>query len=129
MTIKSRTEQAKNTKEGFLKRWPVEKIKSLTLEEYVSSGDKSGFCYDIEQNTPGIGSIKGGSSEKFGVYRKNKESNLKNFEQDEDYAWHQSLGSSAIEAFETVKKIIIDIIEAVESHTDLDDLATVIGTK
>lgn len=129
MTIKSRTEQAKKTKGAFLKKWPVEKIKSLTLEEYVSSGDKSGFCYDIEQKTPGIGSIRGGSSEKFGVYRKNKESNLKNFEQDEDYAWHQGLGSSAIEAFATVKKSILAILEAVESHRSLDDLATVIGTK
>ncbi len=50
-----------------LAEWPVDRIQNMTLEEYVSVGDKTTFTYWLETEARLLGSIKGGSSEKFGI--------------------------------------------------------------
>ena len=32
----------------FTQRWPIEKLQTLTLEEYNSLGSKDSFCYWLE---------------------------------------------------------------------------------
>lgn len=126
MTRKNKIDIAKDTKLEFVRKWTLKRLSKMTLDDYVSSGDKTGFCYDIERNTPSIGSILGGSSAKFGIYRKNKESEIKNYLQDDVYAWHQKHGESAEEAFETVKASVILIAKTAQSNVGFDRVASVI---
>ena len=43
----------------FIKTWPIEKLKELTLEEYNTLGSKNSFCYWLESKTEDLGSIWG----------------------------------------------------------------------
>ena len=35
----------------FLKNWPIDKVKSMSLEQYTKSGDKTTFTYWVEVGT------------------------------------------------------------------------------
>ncbi|PHN99291.1 hypothetical protein CSC82_34795 [Rhodobacteraceae bacterium 4F10] len=98
-------------KKDFLNTWPRERLQKMTLEEYTNL-DKDSFCYWVEQKTNDLGSIKGGSSFKFGVYKKgnnNKTEKTNNRDSDGEYAWHTKYGDTAQEAFETIRGYIIQI--------------------
>jgi len=58
-------------REEFNQRFPKEKIVEMTLEEYVLGTEnfRDSFCYWLEWKTRDLGSIKGGSSSKFGVWK------------------------------------------------------------
>jgi 5-methylcytosine-specific restriction protein B len=43
-------------KDSFLKEWPLERLKTMTLEEYTNL-DKTSFCYWIEHITRDLGSV------------------------------------------------------------------------
>ncbi len=58
----------------FLKRFPKEKLKDLTLEQYcIGDGGKDNFCWWIERGLTALGKYFPGSSRSYLVYR-NKES-------------------------------------------------------
>lgn len=104
-------------KEEFLEQWPVEKLESLKLEEYTNL-DKTSFCYWIEHITRDLGSIVGGSSYKFGIYKRSDKSEVKeesNRTTDGDYAWFKKYGANDKEqAFQTIKNIIIKIVKSAQ---------------
>ena len=108
---------AKRTKEQFVKKWDISKIKSLVIENYTSKGGskRDDFTYDLEHKTPGIGSIRGGDSSKFKVYSYNKIPTKINISYDDNFAWHNSLGDNAREAFSKVKNELIKIITFAQS--------------
>ena len=64
-------------KEKFKKRWPCKNIENMPLEEYnhlhtnEEKEEEYSFCYWLETFTRHLGSIKGGSSSKFGIYQYN----------------------------------------------------------
>jgi 5-methylcytosine-specific restriction protein B len=62
----------------FLSRWPLEKLRQITLKEYSQAGDSDCFTFGwLEQKTENLGSIWGGSAFKFGIYsRKDQSENL-----------------------------------------------------
>ena len=51
----------------FLKVFPMESLKDMTLEQYTDLKKDNSFCYWIEAKTSELGSIWGGSSYKFAV--------------------------------------------------------------
>jgi len=111
---------ASKTKADFQKKWSLDKLNDLTKVDYVSNGKKDGFCYDIEHNTPGIGSMRGGSSLKFGLYRRasNKEEvKAKNvcIDPTETYVWKNIVAEDVDSAFEKVKQKLIEIVEAAQT--------------
>lgn len=55
----------------FLKRWPIEQLSEMALEEYTNlkSHSEDYFCYWVERKTQALGSISGGFSTIFGIYR------------------------------------------------------------
>lgn len=57
----------------FLAEWPLERIKTMTLQEYVSTQDKTTFTYWLETKTQPLANIKGSPSPKFGIYKRNSE--------------------------------------------------------
>ena len=108
-------------KQEFLEYWTLEKLQNMTLEEYTDTKREGSFCYWLEHITRDLGSIVGGSSYKFGIYKRNSNSEVKeesNRKTDGEYAWFKKYGiDNKEEAFETVKKIIIKIAHAAQNNT------------
>lgn len=101
----------------FLQRWPIDKLKKMTLTEYNSLGNKDSFCSWLENLTEPLGSIWGGSSFKFGIFEFDPESENANKDsagvlRDDKYKWTPKYGESADAAFEKIKSIIVSIAEA-----------------
>lgn len=106
-------------KNNFLKEWPIERLEAMTLEEYTNL-DKTSFCYWIEAITANVGSIWGGSAYKFGIYKRRDLSTIITVDNritDGEYAWFQKYGTTRDEAFQTVKQIIIKIIDNAKKNT------------
>ena len=60
----------------FLTLWPVEKVRSMTLEQYHTVNDSSCFQRCLESGATTLGSIWGGNAFKFGIYqRANRDEN------------------------------------------------------
>ncbi|APY10276.1 hypothetical protein BWZ22_03060 [Seonamhaeicola sp. S2-3] len=107
-------EKLHKLKEEFLKTWPIEKLKVMTLEQYTDTKRENSFCYWLEHITRDLGSISGGSSYKFGIYKMSEDSKTEpasNRTNDGIYAWHTKYGNTSFEAFNSIKKIIINIAE------------------
>ncbi len=105
------TDELKELLDEFLNQWQIEDVKKMTLQEYVSVGNKDTFCQWVETKTRILGSIKGMTSIKFGIYeRKDSNKKPKNYENDNKYSWLHGYGNNKIEAFENVKKDVVEII-------------------
>jgi 5-methylcytosine-specific restriction enzyme B len=99
----------------FLKEWPLDKVKSMKLEEYTNSDRDTSFIYWLEKKTENAGSIWGGSAFKFGIYkRKNTEKLVekKNVKTDGVYAWYSKYGANKDEAFNNVKALVLETVNA-----------------
>jgi hypothetical protein len=83
----------------------------MTLQEYVSVKNKDTFCQWIETKTRVLGSIKGMTSIKFGIYeRKDPNEKPKNYVNDSKYSWLRAYGNNRNEVFEKVKKDVLEVI-------------------
>lgn len=99
----------------FLDRWTITNINELTLKEYVGIGNKDTFCQWVETKTRMLGSIKGMTSIKFGIYERNDSLKTPKFYKNDDkYSWLKDYGDSREEAFGNIKKDIIKIINLSE---------------
>ena len=94
----------------FLKAFPVESLKNMTLEQYTDLKKDNSFCYWIEAKTSELGSIWGGCSYKFGVYEYQKRPKLSSplVQSDEKYAWYTKYHkATALETYPTLQSPII----------------------
>lgn len=99
----------------FLKTWPIERLKNMSIEEYTAVGSEDTYTRWIEARLESLGSIWGGSAFKFGIYkRKSKEKDLspRAFGTDGTYAWQRKLGNTAQEAFTAVRAGLVTVAEA-----------------
>ena len=111
-------------KEQFQEKWSLERLKTMSLEEYTNL-ENSSFCYWIERVTSKIGGIGGGSSYKFGIFKKKGEGNPIGFRRtDGQYSWHSKYGESAEEAYASIKNLVITIAKAAtdEEWSKIDGL-------
>ena len=62
--------QLEQLRREFVKKFPIDKLSEMTLEQYALGTDKykDSFCYWIETKLVDLGDIHGSSSTKFGVY-------------------------------------------------------------
>lgn len=110
--METRSEIARQILQEFLDRWPVEKIRSMNLSEYVSIANPDTFCQWIETKTKPLGSIKGVPSIKFGIYKRGTNGKIqKVHHNDEEYSWQKYFGNTRKSAFENVIKEVLQIIE------------------
>jgi hypothetical protein len=108
-------DELKELLDQFLDRWTIDNINKLTLEEYVGLGNKDTFCQWVETKTRMLGSIKGMTSIKFGIYeRKDPLKKPRNYKNDDKYSWLQGYGDNRKVAFENTKRDIIKIIRLSE---------------
>lgn len=111
-----RNNELKNLSDNFLDRWNINDIKSMTLIEYVGIGNKDTFCQWVETKTKILGSIKGMTSIKFGIYERKKSTKKpKYYENGDKYSWLRGYGNNEKNAFENIKKDIIRIIKFSEN--------------
>lgn len=98
----------------FLSKFPMEELRNMKLDEYTNLNRDDSFCYWLESKTYELGSIWGGSSYKFGIYRYDKRpDNPSVIVSDEEYAWYKKYNApNRDEAFEIVLKAIVKIAES-----------------
>lgn len=97
----------------FQEIFPIESLRDMTLDEYTNLDKASSFCYWLEFRTYELGSIRGGSAYKFGIFKFNKAptDNKQMYSHDESYSWYSRLGNTAIEVFALIKNTIIKIVK------------------
>ena len=95
----------------FLEKFPILDLGKLKLEEYTNLNRDNSFCYWLESKTYELGSIWGGSSYKFGIYKYDKKpDNPTVIVSDDEYAWYKKYNASnRNEAFNVVRKAIMRI--------------------
>lgn len=103
----------------FQNTFPLERLADMPLEDYTNLNKENSFCYWLESRTSDLGSIWGGSSYKFGIYRyKNKPSATDNrILCDDQYAWYAKYGkATAQEAYKLVLEAVKEVATAVKEH-------------
>jgi hypothetical protein len=104
--------KSEETLNDFLKQWPLSAVKKMTLEEYVDIENPETFTQWVETKTRRLGSIKGFSSIKFGIYkRKDPEQHPKNYQNDSRYSWMKRFGRRRSGAFNQVRNFVVSTIE------------------
>lgn len=108
---------------NFQEVWTLEKVKNMTLEEYTNikkdNPNRDNFTFWIESKLDNLGSIWGGSAFKFGIYRRNDESQKESSSgrlYSQNYAWIAKYGNNENEAFNNIKEKIIQIIQASQDN-------------
>lgn len=113
----------------FQEAFPINKLETMTLEQYTNLDRSSSFCYWVETRLEELGSIWGGSAHKFGIYRF---ANTPSYDgvrsiSDDKYVWYAKYADSSAEAFKIVRQTIINIaklakedkIEEIDNITEL----------
>lgn len=103
----------------FQDTFPLERLADMPLEDYTNLNKENSFCYWLESRTSDLGSIWGGSSYKFGIYRyKNKPSATDNrILCDDQYAWYAKYGkATAQEAYKLVLEAVKEVATAARKH-------------
>ena len=117
--------------ESFLKEFPIERLKTMTIEEYNNTDRDNSFCYWIETKLKKLGGIGGASSYKFGIYKYIRKP-LRG-PSDETYAWSKKYGDTATIAYEKIRENIVSIAEFAKdghfSNIDKIDISTMFKWK
>ncbi len=115
----------------FQETFPVEFLKTMPIERYTNLDKEDSFCYWIESKTYHLGSVWGGTSYKFGIYKYNnlpKEEDPR-IQYDDTYAWYRKFKKdTAQEAYELVRSTIVQIAQyAQEGNFKAIDKITTLG--
>lgn len=95
----------------FLNRWPVEEVASMKLTDYVDVKNRDTYCQWIETRTRSLGSNKGSTSIKFGIYKRwDPDKKPEKYINDAEYTWLKRWGDNRTLAFVGVKEEIIKVI-------------------
>ncbi|MCY4491035.1 MAG: hypothetical protein OXC46_06185, partial [Thaumarchaeota archaeon] len=101
-------EERNQLRNEFISRFPRNKIKNLKLTEYALNNDpetgesnKKNMSYLLEYSLRGFGKISG-RARKFGIY----------FKKDSQDLWYNPKYSSSEDAFNSIKKQLIKILDA-----------------
>ncbi len=119
---KTMPEELRRLHQEFLARFPREHLREMTLEKYALGHSKSrdSFCYWLEWRTQPLGSVRGGTSTKWGVWWSQAEN-----------AWRANayLGD-ADTAMETIRSVLADMLDAAEAgrFDELDRIGDKLGT-
>ena len=114
--------------QSFQHEFPIDTLKDMPLDRYTNLNRKDSFCYWLERVTYDLGSIQGGSSFKFGIYRSKKSpKDLRGTKHDANYFWNESLGDAPDQAYEKVLDGIVKIANYARNgyYDKIDTIETV----
>jgi hypothetical protein len=102
------SQELEATRQEFVRRFPQERLKHLSLEEYAVGHDasKDSFCYWLEWETGDLGSVRGGSSFKWVVFWS---------KQDNDWRFNQRMYDSPQDALNHVTDGLTLLLDAAAS--------------
>lgn len=116
--VLERQESQEKARKEFVKKFNINYIQNITIEDYVSKVSKNDrrdtFCYTLEQRLDGLGEIKGTPVNKFGVYysaKRKKEECTKKY----------SKTGNIEEGFNNIKQTICNLIELGEKYNPNDE--------
>jgi hypothetical protein len=102
---------------AFLRAFPINRLRSLTLDEYIIGKGTPSFCAYVEAKTKPWASIQGATSAKFGIYfgRTKSDATVR-------YRFAKRF-STQEEAFATIKTNLLELIGDGRSqhYADIDD--------
>jgi 5-methylcytosine-specific restriction protein B len=100
--------------DSFLTRWPVSAIQDIELGEYVDTNNNDTLAYWLEHVTRKLGSIRGGDSSKFGIYRRLSEptGQRSHIRHGDMYSWKLVFGETEETAFASIKKELNHVVDA-----------------
>lgn len=112
---------------AFLVKWPKERLETMSIDEYTGVGDETTFTHWLEFRLRELGSVKGGSSFKFGVFKRKAQDEAEDDTQrcySNNYGWYRKYGESVEQAFQKVRGLIVEVVDAAsESRVeDIDDI-------
>lgn len=113
--------------ESFLVRWPLEKLRALTLEHYYGAEGDDSFYSWLRDHTPQLGDFKEGILSA-GVRLRGGDASTEpgtGMQSDGRHIWYSILGNSAQEAFDHLKRELLTAVDAVRSG----DLSPIAGLK
>ena len=109
----------------FLQVWPIERLRTMSLAEYTTAGDKDCFVYWLEFRLGEFGSIAGGSAFKFAIFSRKATTESAgdgSLAYDANYGWYRRFGDTPEAAFEVIRGHVVDVAEAAcrSRLTDID---------
>lgn len=108
--------QLENERQSFIRKFSFERVKKMSLDDYVIGSKKTGnsFCYLIENRLQGLGNIHGATAFKFGIYFGKTQSDPKM-----QYRFTNKFGTTEDVAFQNVKSAILQLLDTAKND-DLD---------
>ncbi|AOR59329.1 DUF3883 domain-containing protein [Pectobacterium parmentieri] len=94
----------------FLHAYPLNRLKDITLDEYVIGKGTASFCACVEAKTKAWANMQGATAYKFGVYFGKTKDDLKT-----QYRFTKKFGKTTNEAFHRVKEALLNLIQAGQS--------------
>ena len=97
----------------FYKKYNLDSISTLTLDDYILGKGKDTFCYVVEYESDRLGGVRGSyPSMKYLVY----------YSKEGKYTWKKncSFGNNENEIFDNVKSCLIELIKSIILHDDKD---------
>lgn len=91
-------DRAAHARGAFLNTYPLERLHTLTLDEYVIGKGTASFCKDVEVTTRPWASIQGANASKFGIYYGRTKS-----DPERRYRFVKRFGRTEGEAFQAIK--------------------------
>lgn len=98
----------------FQEMWPMEKLKTMSLEEYTNL-EKTSFTYWLERETREVGGSGVGSSFSFRIYRRSNKTTKytrENRMTDGEYCWFRDLGDKPEVVFPKVRDLVLAVVKA-----------------
>lgn len=110
-------DKAVATRGQFLRSYPLNQLKNITLDEYVIGRGTASFCACVEAKTKTWANIQGATAKKFGIYFGKTRS-----DQTMEYRFTQKFGETEHEVFNGVKRALLTLIEAgrLKKFSDID---------
>lgn len=94
--------EAIRARETFIANYPLNKLKYLTLDEYIIGKGSNSFCGEVEAKTLGWARIQGSTAIKFGIYYSKK---------NRKYIYGKKFGRSQKDALNEVKSCLLKLLK------------------
>ena len=105
--------------QDFQDAFPLDQLDQMPLEKYTNLNRKDSFCYWVESRTVSLGSIWGGTSYKFGIYKyEKKPDNPRIITSDDEYAWYAWY--KVDNRYDAYKKTLSSVIAIAKAAADSD---------